>query len=292
MTTYPKISVVTPSYNQGAFLEKTINSVISQNYPNLEFIIIDGGSQDNSIDIIKKYENHFTYWVSESDRGQSHALNKGFNLATGDILTWLNSDDRFMNQTLWRFAELFQDNPDAGVVVGAGRIVNQKGEEIYFKEPQTEITIESLFTWLNNGNFMQPSSAFSKSVWSLTGGLDENVHIALDLDFWLRIAAAGVRFVTCSELLSEALSHPQAKTTAYENLMRLECAIIIIRHGGESEVRNILENMVTKYTWYQENYEAIINNPIIKFLQPIIKILARDERGYWKDQVPPWVNKF
>jgi len=93
---YPKISIITPSFNQGKYLEETIFSVLGQNYPNLEYIIIDGGSTDNSVDIIKKYENQLTYWISEPDNGQSHAINKGFMKATGGILAWLNSDDMYL----------------------------------------------------------------------------------------------------------------------------------------------------------------------------------------------------
>ncbi|RYE40071.1 MAG: glycosyltransferase, partial [Sphingobacteriales bacterium] len=114
----PKISVITPSFNQGEYLEDTILSVIGQNYPNLEYIIIDGGSADNSVSIIKKYETHLSYWISEKDKGQSHAINKGFGLATGDILCWLNSDDLLLPSTLSYIASLADVLPDEYIVFG------------------------------------------------------------------------------------------------------------------------------------------------------------------------------
>lgn len=286
---YPVFTVVTPTLNQGEFIEKTIDSVLSQGYPNLEYIIIDGGSKDNTLEIIKKYENHLAYWDSQPDNGQGHAINKGMAKANGHYLTWINSDDFYLPGALNNFVELFAANPDAGIVVGAGRIVDQSGKEIYFKAPTPKINIESLYTWLNNGNFMQPSSAFTRTAWNSVHSIDEKVHIALDLDLWIRMAKAGVQFVTTEAVLSEALSHPAAKTTAYEDLMQLDCALIITRHGGEHEVRKLLEDMVTRYSWYRRNYEAIASNPILKLLRPIVKRFSKPGE-YWNEFVPPWVK--
>lgn len=286
---YPKFTVVTPTYNQGQFIEKTIDSVLSQGYPNLEFIIIDGGSQDSTVEVIKKYEKHLTYWVSEPDRGQSHAINKGMAKATGDYLTWLNSDDWYLPGALQHMRELFAANPKAGMVVGAGRIVDNMGKEVNFISPPQEITLESLYGWLIGGNFLQPSSAYTKRAWEAAGQIDESIHIALDLELWLRMAKAGVKFVTTDTILSEALSHPQAKTTAFEDLMRLDCALVIIRNGGEHIVRKTLEEMITRYSWYRRNYEAIVSNPFLKILRPVIKRFAKPGE-YWNDVVPPWVK--
>ena len=288
---YPKFTVVTPTYNQGQFIEKTIDSVLSQGYPNLEFIIIDGGSKDNTVEIIKKHERHLTYWVSEPDRGQSHALNKGFNRATGDILTWLNSDDWFTPGALMTIAQTFRAHPDAGMVVGSGRVVDVLGHTLYDKSAPHEIRLDSLFRWLEGASFLQPSSAFSRKAWEAVSQIDENIHIAMDLDLWIRIAKAGFEFVTISDLLSIALSHPDAKTTAFETQMDMDCALVIMKHGGEKEAHKTLEAMANQLAWYKKNYEAIVSNPVLRILQPIIKRLASNEQGYWQETVPPWVKK-
>ena len=288
--TLPKISIITPSYNQGEFLEKTIQSVLSQNYPNLEFIIIDGGSSDNSVDVIKKYQDKLTYWVSEADNGQSHAINKGMAKATGDILTWLNSDDWYLSGTLHYFAQSFQENPDVDIIVGAGRIIDQKGKETYYKAPDEQITLKSLYLWTQGGNFMQPSSVFSKKAWQLAGPIDESIHIAMDLDLWLKMAKHKLQFLTTDQLLSEALSHPAAKTTAYNELTHLDCSLVITEHGGKTYIEQQLIQNAHKLGWYQQNYNSLINHPLIKLIRPLVKRLAKNPDDYWRDIVPPWVK--
>src|SRR3990172_6415995 len=285
---YPLVSIVTPSYNQGKYLERTIQSVLEQNYPNLEYIIIDGGSTDESVETIKKYERFLKYWVSEPDRGQSHAINKGFKHATGDLLTWLNSDDIYMPGALHKLAELAADNPQASVFVGAGRIVNADGQVSYYKEPNTEIDIETLYQWMSGGNVMQPSALFRREDWEKAGPVDETLHIAFDLDLWLRMAKQGCRYISTPELLSTALGHNEAKTQLFAHWMTIDLAIVIMRHGGkDAAVRPHLEDMARRLSMYEPNFAKIINHPLYKLLMPVLKLFIKPAVR-WRDTLPQW----
>jgi glycosyltransferase involved in cell wall biosynthesis len=268
MEKVPRISVVTPSYNQGTFLEKTLCSVLDQGYPQLEYIVIDGGSSDDSVSIIKKYEKHLAYWVSEKDRGQSHAINKGFQHATGDIFAWLNSDDYYEPGALQTVADYASRFPDTGVFVGHGRKVNVSGEQVYYKEPG-QLTFEEMCQWLSGGNFMQPSCFFRREVWEQAGPLDESVHIALDVDLWLKMVKKAP-FMKIDKLLSTATMHPDAKTAAFRNRMVVDCALVVIRAGGEQYVRPELDALADKLSHLQKQVRRITDNPIYKLLKPII----------------------
>ncbi|WP_461450160.1 glycosyltransferase family 2 protein [Mucilaginibacter sp.] len=179
----PKISIITPSYNQGQFIEETILSVINQNYPNLEYIIIDGGSTDNSVDIIKKYEKHLSYWISEKDSGQTDAINKGFKLATGEIIAWINSDDLYVNNAFYNIAEFFNENLSARVVVGNGLFMNADGTVYLRKHP-------NISKWLEKHCMMsifQPSTFLKRSVLTDIGYLDEAYVMMMDAEWYCRI---------------------------------------------------------------------------------------------------------
>lgn len=235
--TFPKISIVTPSFNQGKYLEKTILSVLEQDYPNIEYIIIDGGSTDNSVEIIRKYEKQLTYWVSEKDRGQSHAINKGFERATGEIFGWLNSDDWFHPGALQAVAEAFAANPDAGAVVGAGDMLYEETGNVLLVEP-FPVTVESLYGSVDR-YISQPSCFFSHNAWRDCGPLDEDLHLAMDLDLWLRIAKK-YRFALTGMNLSVTLVHKSAKTSALAAQSYVDAALVIIRQGGYLEGRSRL----------------------------------------------------
>lgn len=180
---WPKISIVTPSYNQGQYIEETIRSILLQNYPNLEYIIIDGGSTDETIEIIKKYEPWITYWVSERDRGQSHAINKGVEKCTGEIFNWLNSDDYYFPDTFYNVARSFLDNPEATTVSGWENHLQIDGTTTVVEG--TFIT-ESLLKTIEFVEMAQPSTFFRLECFKNIGPVAENLHYIMDGEFWVR----------------------------------------------------------------------------------------------------------
>ncbi len=239
----PKISIVTPSFNQGKYLEKTILSVLGQDYPNLEYIIIDGGSSDDSVEIIRKYADRLAYWESEPDRGQSHAINKGFARASGEIFGWLNSDDWYHPGALRAVAEAFAANPEAGAVVGAGEMVDEVGK-VLLTSARTSVTTASLYRW-DEEYFWQPSCFFRQGVWNECGPLDENIHYAMDLDFWIKIAKK-YEIKTIAASLTVNLSHSMAKTTKDVHKAIVDSSFVVLRHGGEICARLLLQGHFEK----------------------------------------------
>ena len=236
-------------------------------------MIIDGGSTDNSVEIIKKYQKHLAYCVSEEDRGQAHAVNKGFHRATGDLLGWLNSDDVLEPGALHTIAEHAMRFPEVGAFVGHGRIVDLSGKEIYYREPG-ELTFEELCQWMEGGDFLQPSCFFKRNAWEATGPLDENIHIAFDVDLWLRMIKK-VEFRRIDKLLSTSLSHPRAKTTAFRNHMVVDCAMVISRAGGDRFVRHLLNDFASRLSYYEANFNKIMNNPVVRFIKPVGRLLMK-----------------
>jgi glycosyltransferase involved in cell wall biosynthesis len=188
----PKISIVTPSYNQGQFLEDTMLSVLGQNYPNLEYIVMDGGSTDSSAAIIKKHADKLTFWISKKDNGQASAINEGFSRATGDILMWLNSDDLLMPNVLhWIAGHTDTDTAEI-----------QAGNCIHFKAEDNN----SLTSWgsdiIRKGNtgelnkidfIIQPASFWTRKAWEQTGPLNEEMHFTFDWDWFLRATRKNVK---------------------------------------------------------------------------------------------------
>jgi glycosyltransferase involved in cell wall biosynthesis len=261
---WPKISIITPSFNQGPYLEKTIRSVLLQGYPNLEYIIIDGASTDQSVEIIKRYEPWLTYWVCEKDRGQSHAINKGFKHATGELLGWLNSDDWYTEGALFKVASAYLEDKSVGAVYGQGHIVDKQGNVTHIPK-LVQIDKQSLLDWANGSDFMQPSCLFTKKAWLDCGPLDEGLNYSLDVDMWLKISEK-YRFRKIEDLLSMSLTHSDAKTTVMRNAMFADLAVVLMRYGGEFQARKILNRFVERLDRTQ-NFTIPINKfPFVKNL--------------------------
>lgn len=183
----PLISIITPSLNQGIFLEETILSVINQSYSNLEYIIIDGGSTDNSLEIIKKYSDRITYWESVPDRGQSHAINKGFHMATGELVAWLNSDDLLTPNTLEEVAELWRQEQTFGFIHGISELIDEYGNSRNKYFGSDFDLLENLTTSRNT--VAQQSTFINRKCLESVNYLDESLHMSMDWDLWLRLGS-------------------------------------------------------------------------------------------------------
>jgi glycosyltransferase involved in cell wall biosynthesis len=185
---WPRVSIVTPSYNQGQFIEETIRSVLLQGYPNLKYIIIDGGSTDDSVEIIGKYEPWLAYWVSEKDKGQSHAINKGWAHSTGDILAWLNSDDLYLPGAIGRAVEALWQNPENAMVYSDGVWIDETNR--FLKMQQSgPVDARQLLTGASRsfGGIPQPTAFMRREAVQMVNGLDESLHMAMDFDLWVKL---------------------------------------------------------------------------------------------------------
>lgn len=214
--TIPRISIITPSFNQAKYIEQTIVSVLSQSYPNLEYIIIDGGSTDQSVDIIRKYQSRLAYWVSEMDHGQAHAINKGLQRATGDIIAYLNSDDYYLPGALARVADYAVRYPDAELIHGRCRVVDERGNKVDERcgsISRYEEIVDLWDVWWKRRNFVQPEVFWTKRIAEKIGSFREDLFWVMDYDYWLRILHAGgvVGFVD-AELAAFRLQ-PNQKST-------------------------------------------------------------------------------
>ena len=233
-----KISIVTPSFNQAPFLEETILSVLDQDYPDVEYIIVDGGSTDGSLEIIRRYADRLAWWISEKDRGQTDAINKGFAHASGDILAWLNSDDTYRPGALREAAESFAAHPEAGLIYGDADYIDENSRVIgRFPAAQTD------YARLRRGYVHIPQQAafFRADLWRKVGPLDPSFYFAMDYDLWLRLAREAPLIYTRQRWANFRL-HSGAKTIAADDRCWPEMLRVHYRDGG-----TFLSPIVFKY---------------------------------------------
>jgi glycosyltransferase involved in cell wall biosynthesis len=214
----PRISIVTPSYNQGKFIEETIRSVLDQGYPNLEYIIIDGGSTDDSVDIIRRFEKQLTHWVSEKDNGAADAIAKGFAKATGEVFAYLNSDDVYLPGTLQTIGSLMAD-PRIDVAFGNMYWVDTQGKKIGERRQTRFLPMGYVF---GGSDLMQPATFWRKDIYLKNGGIDPSYRFTFDADLFFRFALRGARFKFVNKFLASFRIHPQSKSSTEDTICLAE----------------------------------------------------------------------
>ena len=228
MPSKPLVSIVTPSFNQAQFLEQTILSVLEQDYPHIEYLIVDGGSTDGSRELIQRYAPHLTWWVSEPDQGQTDAINKGFSHARGEILAWLNSDDTYQPGAISQAVEYLQSHPEVGMVYGDANLIDASGNIIgKFPARQTD------YRRLRRGyvHIPQQASFFQASLWKQVGPLDPSFYFAMDYDLWVRLARIS-EIHYCPNLWADFRLHGSGKSVVADNRCWPEMLRVHYREGG------------------------------------------------------------
>jgi glycosyltransferase involved in cell wall biosynthesis len=238
MSGLPLVSIVTPSFNQARYIEATIQSVLGQEYPRLEYLIVDGGSTDGTVEIIKKYEGRIGWWVSEQDQGQTDAINKGFARAQGDILAWLNSDDTYEPGAVAAAVQYLVEHPEVGMVYGDCNFINEEGRVIgKFGAAQTDYRL------LRQGyvHIPQQTMFFRADLWKQVGPLDPSFYFAMDYDLWTRLAArTTLKYVP--QTWANFRLHTSGKTIAADDRCWPEMVRVHYRDGG-----SFFSTIVAKY---------------------------------------------
>lgn len=264
---YSKISIVTPSYNQGHFIEQTITSILDQNYTELEYIIVDGGSTDNTVEIIKKYEKHLKFWVSEKDNGQAHAINKGLKYCTGDIFNWLNSDDYLEPGALNKIVAAF-NKPGVQAVAGVVRNFSSANQEFIQNE---KLSANGLMCWHKGVKFVQPGVWLLKDLIDKCGGIDENFHYAFDWDLYIRYLYNFPAVKEIQDTLVHFRIHEHSKTTAFSQKFYEE-ELKIIRKINEIEAFGKLHD-ACNYKIQKASWTEITKKESVAKYNGLIKVL-------------------
>jgi len=286
---WPKISVITPSYNQADYLEETIRSVLLQKYPNLEYLVIDGSSRDGSVDILKKYDKWIDYWVSEPDEGQTQAINKGVEKATGDWIIYINSDDILYPGALLKVGRKAQEQPGATWIAGSTQVFGAEGN-YNIKKPDTK-GIEKPGNWISYKVHVPQHSSFVRSdIYRELGNYDENLQYVFDLEFGLRMGFNGLKPMVIDDVLAGFRIHGSSKTEQSRLPFLREQEELIEKYSDAmkrkeiEETRKTIHSMIASNTIYDSLKEQNATSGTI--LKAVLKAISIDssiitKRHFW-----------
>lgn len=282
---YPKISIVTPSYNQGKYLEQTILSVINQKYPNLEYVIIDGGSKDNSVEIIKKYEKHLSYWVSEKDNGQCDAINKGLKRITGELFNWINSDDYLEEDALFTIADAYKNHPDKKVFCFGLNYLKGNNKELFKPRNNPNDKLQCIC----DPAISQPATFFSVKAIQKMGMLNPQLHYSMDYEWWLKcmFLFGKESIFTGSQPIATFRIHEDAKSSKGNDNFENDIATILYSIAVKSGLKKyslLLSNGfdINKKYFFDCNEKYFDNNMIERMI--IFFLLKHGRLVYNKKQ--------
>lgn len=266
---WPKVSIVTPSYNQCDFIEETIRSMLLQGYPNLEYIVIDGNSTDSSVSIIRKYEHWLSYWVSEPDQGQTHAVNKGFSKCTGDILAWLNSDDTYESGAIAAVVQKMGQDQDIDVLYGNVKITDEVG--------QTTMEVRSVpfhpqaFLYETVHIVAQSAVFWKRDMQLKVGDVNEELHYSMDRELLIRFMEKGARFTFLRKTLGTYRCHSQAKTSSDRSRTELlsipQMAAVVNRQDYQLR-RSIYRLRQWMFLLVQGDFPYMLSRAVTKLARP------------------------
>lgn len=264
----PLVSIITPSYNQGKYIRETIESVLNQDYKNIEYIIIDGGSTDETLGILSEYKNQIIF-ISEKDKGQSDAINKGFKLAKGEILAWLNSDDRYELDAISTAVSIFESHPEIGLLYGQGNIIDKNSHFVKrFEYTHSFDLWELIFVW---DYIMQPTTFFKANALKEVNYLDINLNWTMDWDLWIRLSLQNeVYFV--DKVLASSREYSDTKTSMGGTERLKEIKYILNKYSGEEETygyRIYYHSEMVQQNLGNANLVAKHNNVLEKLIQEI-----------------------
>lgn len=243
---YPRISIVTPNFNKGDYLEATIQSVLSQNYPNLEYIIMDGGSTDNSMDIIHKYESRLSYWVSEKDKGMYDAIHRGFEHSTGEIMGWINSDDMLHPGALFILADIFSNYPQVNWLTGANSRYDEHGKTVNVDRGKHFSRTDFL---IGDYKYIQQESTYwRRSLYDRAGGLDTTLRLAGDLSLWLRFMRTDKLYVV-NALIGGFRMCREGQLSGNESSYLEEANKVIASEPLDNEAKQKIKKRRDKIRW-------------------------------------------